>query len=189
MHYEQLCKYVVDLSYYQTREIPPEIQECGYRYGPRQTIITEVKRYVKEFGKWDREWDPYDLRDRIKKGWRFYTFRPKLGIRGWVWVSPRGKIEDLYVSKKYRKKGWGKHLLYQALNSVSDSNWPKATVVCDSWNYPLKYCLEHILLNLQCRVRVSGFEIKKFDNKRVTHEQTRKSRYPSQSRTNRERDL
>lgn len=181
MRYSQFCRYVIDLGYYQSREIPPEIQECSYRYSPRQSLMTEIKRYVAEFGKWDKYWDAYSVRDRVKKGWRFYVLRPKSGIRGWVWISPRGKIEDLYVSRKYRHQGWGKQLVFQALNCAAASNWPKATLVCDAWNNRHKYFIENILLEIQCRIYIEGFETKNYGQRRFKSEQAGK-RYPSWAR-------
>lgn len=183
MAYKQLCRYKVDLGYYEFREIPPEVGECNYRYSPRQTLMTEIKRYVAEFGTWDKDWDAYDLRERIKKGWRFFTFRPKLGIRGWVWVSPRGKVEDLYVSKPYRGQGWGELLFYQALNSASESKWPTATLVCDAWNNDQKYLIEHLLFKIHCKVKIEGFEIKKYNKRKIDNGKSRK-RYSSWIRAN-----
>lgn len=147
MHY----LYSIDLESYQSREIPKEIVK--YSQDLQRSLFSSLRRYAKLSGLREKS-----VIRRVEKLLEeenmLFVFRPKNQIKGWIWVTPEGWIEDGYVFENYRDQNWGENLIYAALNEIDE----KAEIVVDSRDIYLLQSLDAVLEKICCKVRISKVE-------------------------------
>lgn len=137
------CKYELSLGLYQEREISLLI--IPYEEKFERSLLTEMARCSREL-KWKDMWTKADLHDRLRKGWKLFIFRPKNQIKGWVWIDPeKAEIKNLYVSKWFRKQGWGTNLIFAGLNELLNLEKDVALYRVDIWNTASKKAIENVL--------------------------------------------
>lgn len=137
------CRYEINLEAYQIQEIPQAIVPYEEKF--ERSLCTEIRRFQKELN-WSEMWDTLDVVSRLLHGWRFWVFRPKNQIKGWVWVDPdKAEIKNLYVSKWFRKQGWGTKLILAGLNDLLDLDKDVALYRTDTWNTASKKSIERVL--------------------------------------------
>ena len=147
MHY----LYSIDLESYQSREIPKEI--VRYSQDLQRSLFSSLRRYAKLSGLREKS-----VIRRVEKLLEeenmLFVFRPKNQIKGWIWVTPEGQVEDGYVFENYRDQNWGENLIYAALNEIDE----KAEIVVDSRNIYLLQSLDAVLEKICCKVKISKVE-------------------------------
>lgn len=147
MHY----LYSVDLESYQSREIPKEIVK--YSQDLQRSLFSSLKRYAKLSGLREKS-----VIRRVKKlleeGNTLFVLRPKNQIKGWIWLTSEGRVEDGYVFKNYRDRNWGENLICAALNEIDE----KAEIMVDSQDTYLLQSLDTVLEKICCRVSISKVE-------------------------------
>lgn len=148
-------KYIVDLESYIMQETPQAITLYKREY--ERSLSTEIKRFQRELN-WKDMWSVKDARQRLQDGWILIVLRPLVQIKGWVWLSPDGEIKNLYVSKRKRDLGWGKHLIRAAINQAWIREYPTVYWRIDIWNEKSKHTFESVLQTLGCKSKVNLVE-------------------------------
>lgn len=144
-------KYSINLDLYQYQEIPQAIVPYEERF--ERSLSTEIKRFQKELN-WSEMWDLQDVGNRLYSGWKFWVLRPKVQIKGWIWLTPNGEMKNLYVSRRWRNRGWGRNLYLQCMNEALDLEYDKVYARLDVWNDASKRCLERVLSLVGCKSSV-----------------------------------
>lgn len=81
-------------------------------------------------------WDIPIALNRLNNGERLLGFFPEFDIKGWVWLNPNEKtVYNLYVSKKYRRRGWGTKLHYAIQSIAKDIGLDEMYCNIDDWNH------------------------------------------------------
>lgn len=80
-------------------------------------------------------WDIETALNRLNNGERLLGFFPEFDIKGWVWLNPIDKmVYNLYVNKKYRRRGWGTKLHYAIQSVAKDMGLDEIYCNIDDWN-------------------------------------------------------
>ena len=148
----QFYKYTIDLEHYQEQEVSQAIIPYEKRF--EKPLSTEIKRFQREFH-WSEMWKISDVRKRLKAGYKFWIFRPKLRVKGWIWLAPDGELKNTYVSKWYRNQGWNRHLTFAAMNEALNQDLDQVYFRVDIWNEISKHCVERIIETVGCKSNIS----------------------------------
>ena len=131
-----MIKFYFDINGYTEHEISEDIKRIEVI--DRKKLQDGIDTFQKELD-WRQMWSRDDAEKRLEDGWWFYVIEIDDKYIGWAWFdTPNKQFCNLYVHKDYRKKGYGKQLVYSRLNGCKKQNIEKAWMEVEDWNRPIQ---------------------------------------------------
>lgn len=99
-------------------------------------LVRAVEVFNNEI-RWEDMWTFDIALTRLASGWILNILRLENQIQGWTWLdTDLYYIRNVYVSKPYRNKGWGKNLVKATTLEANRIGVNKIHSEVDEWNLP-----------------------------------------------------
>lgn len=102
--------------------------------------VTKLKNEIDNFNneiEWALMWSIEDAQKRLNNNWIIITLEIENKIQGWVWLDTINNfLQNLYVNKIYRNKGYATDLVHILCNVAKKNNINQLKTHVEDWNLP-----------------------------------------------------